>query len=272
MKFAYIDESGMGEEPYLIVASVVTDGQRMRLTKASWRELFARLSDLAGREINELKSSDLYNGNRDWRHVEGSARAEAITAILEWLRDRHHQVFFGGVSKALFMQQRVTSSEAQSLLDPWCAAMTHVMLQLQRAHGGIQRNKGNTVVITDNQVMHRDHFLGLVRTPPPWTDAYYDRTRRQPALEQIVDVPYFADSEHVLLIQVADLVAFVLRRRTELHEGLVEHFEGETDRLDGWTEIVSALAQDRSRRWPSRRTMSAHQVFASIAPPSLLTL
>jgi hypothetical protein len=269
LKFAYIDESGMGEEPYLVVACVVTDGQRMRLTKASWRELFARLSDLAGHEVSELKSSDLYNGNRDWRPVAGPARAEAITAILEWLRDRHHQVFFAGVSKDRFREQERERPEIQSLLDPWCAAMTHVMLQLQRVHGRIERNKGNTVVIADHQVMHRDHFLRLVTTPPPWTDAYYNRARRQAALEQIVDVPYFADSEHVLLIQVADLVSFVLRRRTELHEGMAERFDGERDRLDGWTEVVRALAQDRSRRWPVRRAMPAHEVFASIAPPSL---
>ena len=43
VKFAYVDESGMGDEPYLVTAAVVADGQRMRLTKESWSALFERL-------------------------------------------------------------------------------------------------------------------------------------------------------------------------------------------------------------------------------------
>ena len=257
------------------MAAVVTDALRMARTKTEWQGLFADLSRLAGHRIDELKSKDLYNGRSDWGGVDGAARAEAITAILEWLRGRHHEVFFGAVDKAAFATVKSTSAEVRSLGDEWCAGMTHLVLQFQRAYGGKDRNKGNTFVILDDQVRHRDHFLELVRTPPGWTDGFYERRRREETLTQIVDVPYFANSEHVLLIQVADLVAFILRRRTELAEGRPPKYDDEPEKIEGWAQRVAALAGARRRRWPVRQNATAKpafEVFASIAPPSLTAL
>lgn len=33
MKFCYFDESGLGEEPYLLVAGIIVDATRMHVTK-----------------------------------------------------------------------------------------------------------------------------------------------------------------------------------------------------------------------------------------------
>ena len=269
MKFAYVDESGMGDEPYLVTAAVVADGQRMRLTKESWSALFERLSELAGREVSELKSSDLYRGNRLWHGVEGRARHHAMAEILEWLRDRHHKVVFSGVDKEAYETARIGSVELQSLRDPWCLSMTHLLLHLQRAHARLPRPKGNTVVICDDQARHKTHWLQVVRDPPGWTDAYYGRTNRQTPLDQVVDVPYFADSEHVLLIQAADLIAFVLRRVAEIAGGRPERYDGEAETLTGWTTIISEMTSGQPRMWPAQGGTSAHQVFATVAPPGL---
>lgn len=82
MKFCYFDESGMGSEPYLVVAGIVADATRMHITKEEWADLLVVLSRAAGRDVAEFHSRDFYAGNGVWRGLPGSARAQVIEAIL----------------------------------------------------------------------------------------------------------------------------------------------------------------------------------------------
>jgi hypothetical protein len=272
VKFCYVDESGNGEEPYLVVAAVAVDANRMHITKAGWADLFADLTRLAGRTISELKASDLYSGNHLWRDVSGSDRAAAIDAILRWLDARRHQVLFTAIDKCAF-ETAARTGNAADLRDPWCAAAFHIVLQLQKAGRGATQPKGHFAVIFDAQERHEFHFVDLVRNPPRWSDAYYGRGRREAALSRLVDVPYFADSEHVLLIQVADLITFVLRRHAELTtaDG-AESYGGEADRIRAWSELIARRAGPASLRWKRRGRNAAESLFADIAPAGLLTL
>lgn len=272
MKFCYLDESGNGAEPYLVVAAVTVDASRMHITKAGWADLFADLSRLAGRTILELKSSDLYSGNHLWRDVAGTDRAAAIDAILAWLEARRHEIFFSAVDKDAFDTAARTGGAA-GLSDPWCAAAFHVILQLQKAGRGAKVPKGHFAAFFDAQERHESHLLDLVRNPPPWSDVYYHRARREAVLSRLVDVPYFADSEHVLLIQVADLVAFILRRHVELTSpGSGESYDGETERIRGWSNLIARRAGPDSLRWKQRGRNAAENVFAAFAPAGLVTL
>lgn len=54
MKFAYIDESGTGNEPFAVMAGVIVDAQRMRPTKDDWSDLLIDLSDIVDREVNKF--------------------------------------------------------------------------------------------------------------------------------------------------------------------------------------------------------------------------
>src|SRR5450759_808196 len=189
MKFSYIDESGNGQEPYLVTAAVAVDANRMHITKAGWVGLFAELTRLAGRPISELKASDLYSGNHLWRDVGGNDRAAAIGTIFEWLEARRHQLFFAAVDKRAF-ETSARNGPSADLRDPWCAAAFHLVLQLQKAGRGLTQPKGHFALIFDAQEQHESHFADLVRTPPRWSDAYYGRRRRESALSRLVDVPY----------------------------------------------------------------------------------
>jgi len=55
MKFCYFDESGTGEEPIAVVAGVITDAIRMRVTKTHWSNLLETLSNIIGRGIEEIQ-------------------------------------------------------------------------------------------------------------------------------------------------------------------------------------------------------------------------
>ena len=54
MQFVYIDESGIGEEKIGVMAGVVADSHRMRVTKEHWTNLLRILSKRNDHERTNL--------------------------------------------------------------------------------------------------------------------------------------------------------------------------------------------------------------------------
>jgi hypothetical protein len=99
-----------------------------------------------------------------------------------------------------------------------------------------QSLKGKTVVIFDEEGEHDKRLIKLLSHDLSFTDAFTQveipkSNKRQAELErlcQIVDIPFFSKSEHSQLIQIADLVAFVVSRYIQLKSfGVSPAFEDE---------------------------------------------
>ena len=106
MKFCYFDESGMGDEPVLVVAGIDVDASRMRSTRKDWADFLESLSGRTGRPISEFHTRNFYRGNRLSRTIDGTERAEVISAILDWLSSRRHRITFSAVLKSRFEKMR----------------------------------------------------------------------------------------------------------------------------------------------------------------------
>lgn len=151
MKFCYLDESGMGNEPILVLAGIVVDSTRMHITKAAWTDFLGRLSKAARRRVSEFHSRDFYNGNGPWRGIDGAMRARIIEAIIMWVGNRKHKITFSAVNKERFETIRKTDKRLKNLNTPWCTAAMHAILSLQKDHMRLSKNKGHTVLIFDNE-------------------------------------------------------------------------------------------------------------------------
>ena len=208
MKFCYLDETGTGDEPIAVMAGVVTDASRMRVTKQHWSSLLEALSEIIGRTIREIHTSDFYSGNSPWRDLDGNQRSAIITSIFNWLRDRKHHVVYTGVNKQKFIDEFPKEPISEDVGSLWRFMGLHVALSLQKHFQREKKNKGNTVLVFDNEERERLHFTDLILNPPDWTDTYYSRDKKQEKLDQIVDVPHFVDSKDVGLIQLADFICF----------------------------------------------------------------
>jgi hypothetical protein len=113
-------------------------------------------------------------------------------------------------------------------------------------------------------------FTDLIRNPPALSDAYYGKTRKQQRLDQVIDVPFFGDSTEVPLIQVADIVAFFMRRYAEIRENLVPpRYADESVRVDGWAHMIAELSIGRSMMYPSRGRDELSEMFYNLAPQSI---
>jgi hypothetical protein len=269
MKICYVDETGTdGNSPAIVMAGIIADGNRLRRTQLEFAQAFDQLGDIADKAIRELKASDLYGGNRAWRGVEADIRMAVITRLCEWLGERRHDIVLASFDFARFVACPLDRD-----LDPWMTAALHIALQVQRVHQGLSKNKGATFLVFDENQPHADRLAELLFDPPSWTDEYYDREKTQPRLDQAIDTAFYARSHHVGLVQVADLVAFVLRRYVELNDyGSRARYDGELDRISGWVDLLSPLFVGREHRWRRRGGGDVAAWYTAAAPPSLLAL
>ena len=270
MKFCYADESGHGAE-IVVVAGVIVDATRMNRTKSDWGQLISILDENSNGRLVELKGRELYRGNATWREWDGGVRSKIIDIIIRWMNERRHAITFGAVSKS-----RLRTACAQFDLDgleqakEWCIAAFHLMLGVQKNYQRLKKNKGNSVFVFDN-VAEFQELLRIVDNPPTATEGFYRRDKNQLPLDQVIDVPYCADSRHVGLIQVADLFAYILRLYADISEGVTpEKFEGERDRLQSWIEAMGPVLLPNSARWPRSSSEPCTEFLRQIAPPSLL--
>lgn len=273
MKFCYCDETGTGEEPIAVLLGVVVDAQRMHVTKEHWQGLLDALSEIVGRQLKELHTRDFYSGSGAWRNMDGPARARVIDAVFQWLADRKHHVVYSAVLKQQYFEQLQGGTIPREVNTLWRFLGFHVILAMQKAYQTEKKKKGNTLFVFDNEERERARFTDLILSPPDWSETYYNKKQRDPPLNQIVDVPYFGDSCEVALIQVADFLAFFLRRYAEIKEELVPpRYQNEEGRVDGWATELSRRSIGRSVMYPARSRCACADMFFQLAPESIRSL
>lgn len=273
MKVCYCDESGTGDEPVAVMVGIVVDSQRMHVTKEHWQGLLDSLSKIVGQKLDEIHTRDFYAGNGVWRGLPGPRRSDVISAVFNWLAERKHHVVYTSVDKKAYFSNQGVGKIPKELSTVWRFMGFHLLLAMQRAFQGYEKTKGNTIFIFDNEEREHLRFTDLVNESPAWSDSYYSKGKKQPRLDQIVDVPYFGDSKEVALVQVADFIAYFLRRYAEIKEGYsTAKYPDEMAKISGWVSIISAHSIGRSSIYPTRGRCECSEMFFVNAPKSIREL
>ena len=272
MKFCYLDESGKGQDTVFIMVGVVVDAIRMHRTKKEYSDLFSKIGDHTKSSIAEIHAKDLISGSKAWRGVDPETRVNDVTEILDWFARRRHKITFAAVDKKRFRSMPDDDERKQALKDTWIAAAFHIALSLQKDHQKEQKNKGNTLLIFDKG-REPDKLIDLLTEPPSWSDTYYNRQKKKDRLDQIIDVPFYADSHHVPLIQIADLICYILRGYSQLKDyDKDKKYEGELTRYEGWVEKIKKCCIDKRHRYKKISACDTSKFFTELAPPSLRKL
>ena len=271
MKFCYLDESGTGDEPIAVMAGIITDASRMRVTKQQWSELLQNLSKIVGKDIPEIHTRDFYSGNSPWRDLDGHQRSEIISAIFNALEDRKHHIVYTAVNKEKFFKEFPNEPQHGDISTLWRFMALHIVLSLQKRYQREKRNKGNMILVFDNEEREKVRFTDLILNCPDWTDTYYARSKKQEKLDQVVDVPHFVDSRDVGLIQAADFLCFFLRKHIELQHGFCEPaYEDEKDKIAGWVDVALKQSIPKSNIFLSKGRCDAAELFYRFAPEAIL--
>ena len=286
MKFCYVDESGKGDEPVLVLAGIIADAHRMHVTKSDWLGILQRLSNDVQRPVEEFHTRHFYKGNGIWRSLNGEQRTAVLNRILEWMNERNHKVVFAAVDKGKVDASHLSDKDNFIRNDKpnfWKLAAVHLLLSIQKYHQSNERKKGHTVMVFDNG-NDPEEIAEVVLRPPTWTDSFYDyqrEIRKRKAsfpnpdlpLNMIVDVPYFADSRHVGMLQIADLFSYLLRHHAELQAGYRSPDYGdEKDKVSSWVSRLATLLVPDNFRWKASGGCECTKFFRSIAPEPLVEI
>ena len=117
-------------------------------------------------------------------------------------------------------------------------------LQIQKANQKSGNSTVRTFLIFDDNKTKANKLIKLLWKPPDWTDDDYGRKKGQDPLDQIIDTPFSIKSHHAGLVQVADLLAFILRRYAEIEDyNAEEAWPGEkTCSTNTWVRLRSGFS------------------------------
>ncbi len=273
VNLCYCDESGTGQEPIAVMVGVVVDCQRMHITKDHWQGLLDQLSLIAGKKIAELHTRNFHGGGGIWKGLTGDQRARILTNIFNWLAERKHRVVYTSLNKAEYKKNFALQHIPDELNTPWRFMGFHLILAMQKCFQLEEKNKGHTLFIFDNEKREELRFTDVIKRPPAWSNEYYDLKPGRKPLDQVVDVPYFGDSQDVGLIQLADVLSFFLRRYAEIKEGLVPaKYADEEERVTGWVKTLAPRSIGSSYIYKKKGRTKAEDLFFDNASTSIRSL
>ncbi|MFW6272769.1 MAG: DUF3800 domain-containing protein, partial [bacterium] len=236
------------------------------------------LSQIVGREIDEIHTRDFYSGNSPWRDLSGHQRSEIIDTIFNWLEARRHSVVYTAVDKESFYRDKDNEPKLNEIGTVWRFMALHLALSIQKKfQGGLKgknnrkiKPKGSSVLIFDHEHREQQRYTNMILSPPDWTDTYYDKKEKQDKMSQIVDVPHFVDSKQVGLIQLADFICFFLRKHIELSLELVEpDYDDEIDKVNNWTQKILSRAIPKNNIYKSQGRCECAELFYRYAPETI---
>jgi hypothetical protein len=267
MKLCYCDETGTGEEPYAVLLGVVVDASRMHVTKSEWASFLGTLSKKVGQDFQELHTRNFYSGSGFWKNLSGLQRSDVVDFFIDWFSERKHHVVFSAIDKTQHKTLKANGTVPKEIDTVWKAMGFHVALAMQKAFQGELRNKGNTIFVFDEEVKEETRFQKLLLRPPAWSDSYYGKLKKGERMCQLVDAPYFADSKNVSLLQVADFLAYFVRRYIEISEGVIpEKYEGESGKVSSWFEKIKSRSIPYQSMYPKRNRCDTAELFWNLAP------
>jgi hypothetical protein len=239
----------------------------MHVTKDDWALFLKQLSTMIGQEFHEFHTRKFYSGSGMWKNIRGDQRSDIMKLFVDWFSERKHHVVFSVIDKQKHEVLRKNPTFPSELNTVWKTMAFHISLALQKHFQNEPKNKGNTIMIFDEEVTEELDFQKLILNPPTWSDEYYEKGRKQERLNQIVDAPYFADSKNIALIQTADFLAYIVRRYVEIKEGEVPpKFSDEEAKITAWFEKIKARSLSYQCMYPKRQRCASAEMFWNLAP------
>ncbi len=228
------------------VAGIISDFTKIFKTQKEHNDVLDILKN-KGVKIDELKASEIYRGRKEWGGVEPKFRDLIFDVLLQWATERKCKFVICPIdSISFFKRKKKGCLICNKFQFPFEAAAFNAVLAIQKEFSKVKKNKGKTIVIFDEQKKHDDRFIKLFENDLEFTDAYTGykkppRAKAPPRLDQIIDIPHFSKSHLAVLIQIADIAAFVANRHIDLFFcGGKEKYPGEKAKIKKWYSTIQA--------------------------------
>lgn len=222
MRLAYLDEAGISkrdQEPYLVVAGVIIDGD------GNWQAIERHLKSLVRRHVPEQErygfvfhAKDVHHGSGHFDRARWSReRRVALMQELVGIPARFHVPVVVGVSDrghiaAEAAKRNIGATERQVTAWAYAEAYLQCVRDIDRWMERETRGEVVMVVAEDTPQVKagiKELHLGLRQDDDTyWTEQGHDVF----STRHVVDTVHFAEKPDCALLQVADVCAFVLKR------------------------------------------------------------
>jgi hypothetical protein len=195
----YLDDSGSVTDPasrVFILAGLSLFERQTHWLERQIEAIAARF-DAGNPRAVELHGSPMLNGRGFWRRIPLADRHQAMVDALACVRDAHTSVsLFGvGVDRSLYSGDPIADS-FECLASSFDRALVHMH---------VRRNSQRGLIVFDKH-KSEEAIQSLARD-------FKELGHRWGLLRNMAEVPVFLDSRASRLIQVADLIAFSMKRR-----------------------------------------------------------
>lgn len=197
----YVDESRDGRYHYHL--GLLAEGARVAEAEAALDEVVEEAVDNgATRWGSELHAKDIFHGTAEWARGSTPQRAQVLEQALEVIGRFDIEVIARGANLARFSKRYPGS-------DPYRWEFSNL---LERLNERLRDVEDYGLVIADQQHEYRELLQrDLADGKRLGTGGYRDQK-----LVRILDTAHFVESRLSRMVQLADLAAFVLRRRASI--------------------------------------------------------
>jgi hypothetical protein len=195
---AYVDESYTTDRFYL--GAVIVDGAAGKQIDAS---LSAIMKDYEGQfgltAATEMHGNPMFQGKGEWANVPTRVRINMYTRAMAAVGSSGAQIILRGMNVRRQRERYVTAHPPHEVV------LGHL---LERVNGYARVNNSHALVLADEVHTMERHRTNFRAFRAEGTPGY-----RPSTLQQLIDTIHFAPSYHSRLLQAADLVTFMHRRR-----------------------------------------------------------
>jgi len=199
MHLLYLDDSGSLKDPaskVFILAGLSVFERQTHWLERQLDAIAARFDPANPRAV-ELHGSPMLNGRGFWRAIPLADRHRAMSDALAVVRDAHVSVSLFGV---VVDPELYTGDPISDAFEYLAASFDRSLVHMYVRQGNTQRG-----MILFDKHKSEEAIQSLARD-------FKELGHRWGVLRNMVDVPVFLDSRASRLIQVADLIAFAMKR------------------------------------------------------------
>ncbi|HEY0638008.1 MAG TPA: DUF3800 domain-containing protein [Pseudonocardiaceae bacterium] len=238
MLLCFVDESDQGD--FHGFAAVLADEKATKSLTAALNAIVNQAAvDYGVLQTTELHAHPLFHGRDQWAGAGARARVAIFNKVIDAVVGHEVTILLRSVSESR-LRERQDQRNYRVRFPPEQGCFQHI---LQRANAVAQRQGTYALVIADergDRERHRERFAVYQTEGTP---GVYMRT----TLDRLLDTVHFAPSHQSRMLQAADMIAFLYRRRQTIREQDARS-QAAMDRL--WTAIVGSGRVYDMGTWP----------------------
>jgi Protein of unknown function (DUF3800) len=174
MKFAYVDESGDGNQSdVFVMVGCLVDAYSLRRITAEFDKMLKDLREKHPGQPTELKFKRFINGDGGWRVVPPAERKDFVRSICR-LAAKDGTLFASALSFERF-RGSVDGKQNHPAATYWHAASMFVTSLIQKKMQTVAKNKGHTVLVMDDNKIGMAALSDAIYSAEPWFDGLSGR-------------------------------------------------------------------------------------------------